>query len=51
VQPGYEAGVSCHRCLADYDDADRARFRERHRQMERAASRGARQSGDRDIGR
>jgi UPF0176 protein len=39
VQPGYEAGVSCHRCLADYDDADRARFRERHRQMERCRMR------------
>jgi len=26
---------ACHRCAAEYDDADRARFRERQRQVER----------------
>ncbi|MEM6729030.1 MAG: hypothetical protein AAF618_11060, partial [Pseudomonadota bacterium] len=29
----YEAGVSCHRCADEYDEADRARFRERRRQL------------------
>ncbi|MDS9466337.1 rhodanese-related sulfurtransferase [Paracoccus sp. MBLB3053] len=31
----YEEGVSCHRCAAEYADADRARFRERQRQADR----------------
>ncbi len=35
ARPEYEAGVACHRCAAEYDDADRARFRERQRQVER----------------
>lgn len=35
--PGYEAGVSCPACFARYDAASRARFRERQRQMMRAA--------------
>lgn len=34
-RPEYEEGVSCHRCVSDYDDADRARFRERQRQVAR----------------
>ena len=39
--PDYEAGVSCHHCRDEYSDADRARFRERERQMQLAAKRGA----------
>lgn len=39
-RPEFEDGVSCHRCLAEYDDADRARFRERQRQFDLAADRG-----------
>ena len=35
TRPEYEEGVSCHRCLAEYTDADRARFRERQRQVDR----------------
>lgn len=35
ARPEYEAGVSCHRCLGEYGDDDRARFRERQRQAER----------------
>ena len=35
ARPEYEAGVACHRCAAEYSDADRARFRERQRQVER----------------
>ena len=34
-RPEYEEGVSCHRCVSEYDDADRARFRERQRQVAR----------------
>ncbi len=30
--PDYEPGVSCARCIADYTEADRARFRDRQRQ-------------------
>lgn len=40
ARPEYEAGVRCHRCADEYDDADRARFRERHRQIELAQARG-----------
>lgn len=35
ARPEYEEGVSCHRCHADYSDADRDRFRERQRQADR----------------
>ncbi|KFE34772.1 rhodanese-related sulfurtransferase [Thioclava atlantica] len=38
--PDYEQGVSCHRCIGEYSEADRARFRERERQMRLAADRG-----------
>ena len=34
-RPEYEEGVSCHRCAGEYSDADRARFRERQRQVDR----------------
>ncbi|WP_207101528.1 rhodanese-related sulfurtransferase [Paracoccus shandongensis] len=34
-RPEYEEGVSCHRCVGEYDEADRARFRERQRQVAR----------------
>ncbi|MDO5657560.1 MAG: rhodanese-related sulfurtransferase [Paracoccus sp. (in: a-proteobacteria)] len=40
ARPEYEPGVSCHRCIADYTEADRDRFRERERQMQLAAARG-----------
>ena len=35
VRPDYEEGVCCHRCVDEYSDADRARFRERQRQVAR----------------
>lgn len=34
-RPEYEEGVSCHRCVGEYTDIDRERFRERQRQAER----------------
>ncbi|WP_172297728.1 rhodanese-related sulfurtransferase [Pseudoruegeria sp. HB172150] len=40
AKPGYEAGVSCHRCIGEYSDSDRARFRERERQIRLARERG-----------
>jgi len=40
VGSGFEQGVSCAACLPEYSDADRARFRERQRQMVLAAARG-----------
>ncbi|MBM5800440.1 MAG: rhodanese-related sulfurtransferase [Cyanobacteria bacterium K_DeepCast_35m_m2_023] len=30
--PDYQAGVSCHHCIAQFSDSDRARFAERQRQ-------------------
>ena len=36
----YVEGVSCRHCLDRFSDADRARFAERQRQIERAAARG-----------
>ncbi len=41
----YEPGVSCAVCHAEYSDADRARFRERQKQMMLAAARGKRHLG------
>lgn len=40
ARPEFEEGVSCHRCHSEYSDADRARFRERQRQVDLAESRG-----------
>ncbi|SFO97110.1 oxygen-dependent tRNA uridine(34) hydroxylase TrhO [Tranquillimonas alkanivorans] len=40
LRPEYEEGVRCHRCVDEYTDAQRARFRERQRQMELAEARG-----------
>jgi UPF0176 protein len=43
--PAYEEGVCCAACVGEYNQADRARFRERHRQMLLSARRGARHLG------
>lgn len=45
AHPAYEEGVQCHRCVDDYTEADRARFRERQRQIKLAAARGERHVG------
>ncbi|MCX8510009.1 MAG: rhodanese-like domain-containing protein, partial [Rhodobacteraceae bacterium] len=34
--PAFEEGACCHQCQSEYDEADRARFRERHRQFLKA---------------
>jgi UPF0176 protein len=40
AHPDYEEGVCCPACVNEYSETDRARFRERQRQMELAAARG-----------
>ena len=40
--PKFREGVSCERCHGDRSEQDRARYAERHRQVELAAARGAR---------
>jgi UPF0176 protein len=39
-RPEFEAGVQCHHCVDDYSEADRARFRERQKQIRLARARG-----------
>ena len=39
-RPEYEHGVSCHQCFAETSDDDKARFRERQKQMALAEARG-----------
>ena len=45
ARPEFEDGVQCHRCVDEYSDADRARFRERMHQMQLAERRGERHLG------
>lgn len=40
THPAFRDGVSCHHCIDRFSDADRARFAERQRQIERARARG-----------
>lgn len=41
AHPDYEDGVSCHHCRSETSEADRARYRERQKQMKLAKARGA----------
>jgi UPF0176 protein len=41
TRPEYEEGVSCHLCVEETSDADKARFRERQKQIQLARERGA----------
>jgi UPF0176 protein len=45
AHPDFEEGVSCPACIGRFGEADRARFRERQRQMELARARGTRHLG------
>ncbi len=47
-RPEFEQGVQCHHCVDRYGPEDRARFRERQRQMELAARRGELHIGRKD---
>ena len=40
LRPEYEAGVSCHHCVHETSNADKARFRERQKQIVLARGRG-----------
>ena len=42
ARPEYEEGVSCHQCVAETSDEDKARFRERQKQIALAKARGER---------
>ncbi len=44
-RPEYEHGVACHHCAAETTDADKARFRERQKQIALSAARGERHIG------
>ncbi|MFM7238574.1 MAG: rhodanese-like domain-containing protein, partial [Cyanobium sp.] len=44
-EASYELGVSCRHCIERFSDGDRARFRERQRQMQQAGQRGERHIG------
>ncbi len=45
THPAFEPGVCCPACHGEYSEADRARFRERERQMRLAEDRGTRHLG------
>ncbi len=45
-RPEYEKGVQCHQCVDEYSDADRARFRDRQKQIRLAHDRGEKHLGD-----
>jgi UPF0176 protein len=45
LSPQYEAGVCCPHCVDQFSEADRARFREREKQVRLAAERGERHLG------
>ena len=40
LKPEYLAGVSCHQCIDEYSDEQRARFKEREKQIQLAKQRG-----------
>ncbi|MFW8593958.1 rhodanese-related sulfurtransferase [Cribrihabitans neustonicus] len=40
ARPGFEQGVSCHQCIDETSEEDKARFRERQKQMQLARERG-----------
>ena len=44
-RPQYEDGVACHQCVDETSDADKARFRERQKQMALAKKRGTHHIG------
>lgn len=46
LRPEYERGACCHHCVNEYSQTDRARFRERQRQMDLAEARGEKHFSD-----
>ncbi len=49
ARPEFEEGVACHRCAAETSAAEKARFRERQRQIALARARGSRHLGPSDA--
>jgi UPF0176 protein len=45
----YEPGVSCHLCVDETSDADKARFRQRQKQISLSRARGERHLGRADF--
>ncbi|KAA2315587.1 rhodanese-related sulfurtransferase [Pseudooceanicola sediminis] len=48
AHPAFEEGVSCHHCVDETSEDDKARFRERQKQIALARARGERHLGDFD---
>ncbi len=46
TRPEYERGVACHQCINETSEADKARFRERQRQIDLARDRGEAHLGE-----
>lgn len=44
-RPEFEDGAQCHQCAAEYSEADRDRFRQRHKQIMLAKKRGEKHMG------
>ena len=49
THPSFEMGVSCHQCIEETSEADKARFRERQKQMRLARERGEAHHGGRSV--
>ncbi|WP_278924103.1 oxygen-dependent tRNA uridine(34) hydroxylase TrhO [Pseudophaeobacter profundi] len=49
AHPSFELGVSCHQCIDETSEADKARFRERQKQMHLARERGEAHHGGRSV--
>lgn len=47
--PSFEMGVSCYQCIDETSEADKARFRERQKQMRLARERGETHHGGRSV--
>lgn len=46
TRPEFQAGVSCHQCIGEYTNEQRARFKERERQIQLAKKRGEQHIGN-----
>ncbi|MEP2715902.1 rhodanese-related sulfurtransferase [Pseudophaeobacter sp.] len=49
ARPSFEMGVSCHQCIDETSEADKARFRERQKQIQLARERGEAHHGGRSV--
>jgi UPF0176 protein len=49
ARPSFELGVSCYQCIDETSESDKARFRERQKQMRLARERGEEHHGGRSV--